>query len=135
MSWDPLAALLSLSFSALLLSGGGGGGPACIRPALNLAANVFWSKEASFSLRSAAPFLGDPLCCGEFSADFLLLSTSLAIATRRSKPIDISSCHLLVSSGAEPSPEEEVAGFLDKGGETSGLAGLLRESSPVISGV
>lgn len=96
---------------------------------------MFWSKDASFSLKSAAPFRGDPLCCGEFSADFLLLSTSLAIATRRSKPIDISSCHLLVSSGAEPSPEEEVAGFLDNGGDTSGLAGLLRESSPVMSGV
>jgi len=133
LSWDPLAVFLSVS--AVLRSGGGRGGPACSRPALNLAANVFWSKEASLSLRSAAPFLGDPLCCGEFSADFLLLSTSLAIATRRSKPIDISSCHLLVSSGADPSPEEEVAGFLDKGGDTRGLAGRLRESSPVMSGV
>ena len=89
------------------------------------------SKEASFSLRSAAPFLGEPVWLGEFSADFLLLSNSLAIDTSRSKPMLISSRHLLASSGADPSPEEEAGldGFLPGVGETSGEAARFLESS------
>ena len=83
-----------------------GPGPPCSRPALNLAARLEESKEASLRRRSEAPFLGDPVCCGEFSADFLRLSMAVAMAVSRSKPMLISCSR---SSGAEPSPELEAA--------------------------
>ena len=89
------------------------------------------------SLSSDAPFLGDPVCLGEFSADFLLLSSSLAMETRRSKPMLISSRHLLASSGADPSPEDEAGleGFLPGVGDTRGEAGRFLDSSTARSGV
>lgn len=71
-----------------------------IKPALN-----FFAIEScdSASLRSEATLRGEvPSCTGEFSALFLLLSTSLAIAISRSKPIEISSCILLASSPPDP---------------------------------
>ena len=83
-----------------------GPGPPCSRPALNLAARLEESKEASLRRRSEAPFLGDPVCCGEFSADFLRLSMAVAMAVSRSNPMLISCSR---SSGAEPSPELEAA--------------------------
>ena len=85
---------------------GPGPGPPCSRPALNLAARLEESKEASLRRRSEAPFLGDPVCCGEFSADFLRLSMAVAMAVSRSNPMLISCSR---SSGAEPSPELEAA--------------------------
>ena len=85
---------------------GPGPGPPCSRPALNLAARLEESKEASLRRRSEAPFLGDPVCCGEFSADFLRLSMAVAMAVSRSNPMLISCSS---SSGAEPSPELEAA--------------------------
>ena len=111
--------------------------PPCISPALNFWARMLGSKEASFSLRSVAPFLGDPVWLGEFSADFLLLSSSLAIETSRSKPMLISSRQRLASSGAEPSPEDEAGleGFLPGVGDTRGEAARFLESSgPVWTG-